>query len=45
LLTSPEFARLLRDQLSDIQKEGEEPDSPDQSNLEVDYWMDQFSQD
>jgi len=45
LLTSPEFARLLRDQLSEIQKEGEEPDSPDQSNLEVDYWMDQFSQD
>ena len=45
LLTSPEFARLLRDQLTEIQKEGGEPDSPDQSNLEVDYWMDQFSQD
>ncbi|MCJ7717823.1 MAG: NYN domain-containing protein [Anaerolineales bacterium] len=43
-LTSPEFARLLRDQLSEIQKEGEDPDSPDQSNLEVDYWLDQFSQ-
>lgn len=45
VLTSPEFAKLLRDQLSEIQKEGEDTDSPDQSNLEVDYWMDQFSQD
>jgi predicted RNA-binding protein with PIN domain len=45
LLTSPEFARLLRNQLTEIQKEGGETDSPDQSNLEVEFWMDQFSQD
>ena len=45
VLTAPEFAGMLGEQLFGIQQEGDKNDTPDQSNLEVDYWLDQFSQD
>jgi len=45
VLTAPEFAGMLREQLSGIQQEGDKNETPDQSNLEVDYWLEQFSQD
>jgi len=45
VLTAPKFAGLLRELLSGSQDEGDKNEVPDQSNLEVDYWLDQFSQD
>lgn len=45
ILTSPKFAGMLREQLSGIQQEEDKNETPDQSNFEVDYWLDQFSQD
>jgi predicted RNA-binding protein with PIN domain len=45
ILTAPKFAGMLRKQLSGIQQEGDKDETPDQSNFEVDYWLDQFSQD
>lgn len=45
VLIAPKFAGILREQLSGIPQEGDENEDPDQSNLEVDYWLDQFSQD
>ena len=45
VLTAPEFAGMLGEQLSGIQREGDKNGTPDQSSLEVDYWLDQFSPD
>jgi predicted RNA-binding protein with PIN domain len=45
VLTAPEFAELLRKGPAQKQFEGEKTEDPDQANLEVDYWMEQFSQD
>ena len=45
VLTGPEFAGLLRKGSSQTHPEGEKTGDPDQANLEVDYWLDQFSQD
>ena len=45
VLTAPEFAELLRKGPSQKQFEGEKTEDPDQANLEVDYWLEQFSQD
>lgn len=44
ILTAPKFARILN-QLSEVTQEGDKNETPDQSNLEVDYWLDQFSRD
>lgn len=44
ILTAPKFAGILN-QLSGITQEGDKNETPDQSNLEVDYWLDQFSRD
>ena len=44
VLTAPEFAGLLREGPSRKQSEGEKTEDPDQANLEVDYWLEQFSQ-
>ena len=45
ILTAPEFAGILREQLSGTQQGEDKNEVPDQSNLEVDYWLDQFSRD
>ena len=45
ILTAPEFAELLRRGPTQKQSEEEKTADPDQANLEVDYWLDQFSQD
>ena len=45
VLTAPEFTELLRKGPSQKQFEGEKTEDPDQANLEVDYWLEQFSQD
>ena len=44
ILTAPKFAGILN-QLSEVTQEGDKNETPDQSNLEVDYWLDQFSRD
>lgn len=44
ILTAPKFAGILN-QLSEVTQEGDKNENPDQSNLEVDYWLDQFSRD
>ncbi|MGB2965494.1 MAG: NYN domain-containing protein [Anaerolineales bacterium] len=45
VLTAPEFAELLRKGQSQKRFEGEKTEDPDQANLEIDYWLEQFSQD
>lgn len=44
ILTAPKFAGILN-QLSEVTQEGDKNETPDQSNFEVDYWLDQFSRD
>ena len=45
LLTAPEFVGLLKMEPSRKRPEGEKPEESDPKNLEVDYWLEQFSQD